>query len=99
MTAMMVATAAMVTVARGVLGFLPVGGNAGMCLFARLELFSPTGCGQEQNSRKSKDETLHTILGVFPSQSTRLTLPTGKSFGIGYCTGLVRFLSQNEDTP
>jgi hypothetical protein len=43
MMAMMAATAAMVTVARVVLGFLPVGGNAGMCLFARLELFSPTG--------------------------------------------------------
>jgi hypothetical protein len=43
MMAMIAATAAMVTVARVALGFLPVGGNAGMCLFARLELFSPTG--------------------------------------------------------
>jgi hypothetical protein len=40
---MMAAAAAMVTAARVVLGFLPVGGNAGMCLFTRLELFSPTG--------------------------------------------------------
>lgn len=43
MAAVMAATAAAVTVARVVLGFLPVSRHAGMRLFTRLELFSPTG--------------------------------------------------------
>jgi hypothetical protein len=43
MAAVMVAAAAAVMAARIVLGFLPVISHAGMRLFTRLELFSPTG--------------------------------------------------------
>jgi hypothetical protein len=47
MMAMMAATtAAMVMAARVVPGLLPVCGNAGMGLFTRSELFSPTGQSQ-----------------------------------------------------
>jgi len=84
MTAMMVATAAVVTAARVVLGFLPVCVNAGMRLLTRSELFSSTSQSQQQNSRKSEYETLHTDLVESLSQSTGLTLRTGKSFRIGY---------------
>jgi hypothetical protein len=84
MTAMMAATAAVVTAALVVLGFLPVCVNAGMRLLTRSELFSPTSQSQQQNSRKSEYETLHTDLVESLSQSTRLTLRTGKSFTIGY---------------
>ena len=60
MTVMTVsAMAAVVTAARVVLGFLPVSGNAGMCLLTRRELFSPTGQSQQQNSRKCECKTLH----------------------------------------
>jgi hypothetical protein len=52
MTAMMAATAAVVTTARIVLGFLPVCVNAGMRLLTRSELFSPTSQSHQQNSRK-----------------------------------------------
>jgi hypothetical protein len=83
MTAMMAATAAVVTAARVVLGFLPVCVNAGMRLLTRSELFSPTSQSQQQNSRKSEYETLHTDLVESFSQSTGLTLRTGKSFTIG----------------
>jgi hypothetical protein len=64
-----------------------------MCLLAGSELFSPTGRCQYQERRKSQYEMLHPILTVLLSQSTGLTLPTGKSFAIGYCTGLVHFLA------
>jgi hypothetical protein len=83
MTAMMAATAAVVTAARVVLGFLPVCVNTGMRLLTRSELFSPTSQSQQQNSRKSEYETLHTDLVESFSQSTGLTLRTGKSFTIG----------------
>jgi hypothetical protein len=59
---MMAATAAVVTAPRVVLGFLPVCVNAGMRLLTRSELFSPTSQSQQQNSRKSEYETLHTDL-------------------------------------
>jgi len=84
MMAVMAATAAVVTPACVVLGFLPVCVNAGMRLLTRSELFSPTSRSQQQNSRKSEYETLHTDLVASLSQSTGLTLPTGKSFTIGY---------------
>jgi hypothetical protein len=84
MTAMMAATAAVVTAARVVLGFLPVCVNASVRLLTRSELFSPTSQSQQQNSRKSEYETLHTDLVESLSQSTGLTLRTGKSFRIGY---------------
>ena len=48
-----------VMTARVVLGFLPVSGNAGMCLLTRRELFSPTGQSQEQYSQKCEGKTLH----------------------------------------
>jgi hypothetical protein len=84
MTAMVAATAAVVTAVPVVLGFLSVCVNAGMRLLTRSELFSPTSQSQQQNSRNSEYETLHTDLVESLSQSTGLTLPTGKSFTIGY---------------
>jgi hypothetical protein len=46
MTAVMAVTAPVVMTARVIPGFLPVSGYAGMRLFTRRELFSPTGQSQ-----------------------------------------------------
>jgi hypothetical protein len=93
MTAMVaVATAVVVMAARVILGFLPVSGYAGACLFAWSDL-PPTSQSQQQYCRKSEYQMFHLTLVVFLSQSTGLTLSNGKSFAIGYCTGLVRFLA------
>ena len=91
MTAMMAAAAVVVATSRVIPGFLPVSSDTGTRLLTRSELFSPTGQSQQQDCRKSEYQMFHTTLVAFLSQSTGLTLSTGKSFPIGYGTGLIRF--------